>query len=159
MTREEKEIAQYNERVFNILCTEAKRLGWPLYYKDDLFKHDRNALNIADRPRKFIWTIREAGTHLWFPCVYMREFAEWNTVRRDWSGVEVRATDNRETCITCVKAVCSPEWDVGDRLYWFDGDIKRVTLETAIQLITDEVQRQWRAKEVYYKLEKVGAVA
>lgn len=42
---------------------EAKRLGWPEEYQNDLFKHDRRAVESTPNAR-FLWAIRPYGTHL-----------------------------------------------------------------------------------------------
>ena len=42
----------------------AESLGLPESYKDDLYKHDLNAVMSLKYPARFVWILRTCGTHL-----------------------------------------------------------------------------------------------
>jgi hypothetical protein len=52
------------EAIYNVLVTEAAHAEWPVAYKTDLTKHDRQTLLNTDT-QHFIWVLRESGTHLY----------------------------------------------------------------------------------------------
>lgn len=51
---------------FETLVAESKSVGWPTCYRDDLYVHDRSALE-ENKPVKFVWLLRECGTDLCIP--------------------------------------------------------------------------------------------
>lgn len=51
---------------FQTLVAESKSVGWPTCYHDDLYVHDRSALE-ENKPIKFVWLLRECGTDLCIP--------------------------------------------------------------------------------------------
>ena len=54
-----------NLKAFKTLTEEAKKVGWPLAYQSDLEKHDLDLLSAENAPKRFIWVLRDAGTHLY----------------------------------------------------------------------------------------------
>lgn len=48
---------------YDLLCRESARIRLPIHYSDDLHKHDKASLS-ESKPNKFIWIVREMGTHL-----------------------------------------------------------------------------------------------
>jgi hypothetical protein len=50
---------------FDAIVAEAKRVGWPVDYRGDLFQHDRDALAVVPAAVPFLWVLRESGTHLY----------------------------------------------------------------------------------------------
>ncbi len=53
-------------RAYSAICREARRIGWPIAYRDDLFRHDRASL-AAENPTHFAWAIHPCGTRLFLP--------------------------------------------------------------------------------------------
>lgn len=53
-----------NWQAYRALKAESMKVGWPLAYQTDLTKHDRAALSVKDAPERFVWILRNAGTHL-----------------------------------------------------------------------------------------------
>ena len=70
---------------------EARRLGWPTSYRDDLEKHDREILTRNDAPQTFGWGIYDMGTNFYHPNSL--ENIYWACVRSQ----------------------------SGDAFYWYDG--------------------------------------
>lgn len=46
------------------MLNESRRIGWPVSYKEDLTKHDREFIRTR-KPSSFIWLLRECGTFLY----------------------------------------------------------------------------------------------
>jgi hypothetical protein len=42
----------------------AEEIGWPEMYRDDLYRHDLQALRKIDLDKPFVWVLRQSGTHL-----------------------------------------------------------------------------------------------
>jgi hypothetical protein len=59
-----------NQRAFDALCAEWAMSGWPRFYRDDLFFHDRRTLDRLPEGLPFGWMVREAGTWLIRPKGY-----------------------------------------------------------------------------------------
>jgi hypothetical protein len=52
---------------YNALVAKADEVGWPLRFRTDLTKHDREFLKTKPIDRPFSWILREDGTSLYFP--------------------------------------------------------------------------------------------
>lgn len=52
------------DKQFALLVQESQRLRMPTHYSNDLYKHDLKILR-RNKPRSFIWIVREHGTHLY----------------------------------------------------------------------------------------------
>lgn len=65
LERKQKRIVSLGRRMpaYKVLAAEAKRLGLPTHYKEDLTFHDAYAIG-AHNPAAFLWAIRECGTHM-----------------------------------------------------------------------------------------------
>lgn len=50
-------------RHYKALVAEAKRVGWPTSYAEDLTKHDQRSCCYRDPRLPFGWILRESGTH------------------------------------------------------------------------------------------------
>lgn len=64
---------------YRAIATEATRLGWPKYYKEDLTVHDLKTLSSPGAPQNFWWGIRSTGTDLYRPNTLFD--AEWAIAR------------------------------------------------------------------------------
>jgi|GEM_PF-1349297 len=65
-----------NRVAYQALKAEARRVGFPEYYRADLTTHDRNALSRRDAPAQFGWVLRRCGTHLWPPTAEAAELVQ-----------------------------------------------------------------------------------
>lgn len=52
------------DRQMEVLIKKSRALKKPVSYSDDLYVHDRQILR-RDRPRAFLWVVRDWGTHLY----------------------------------------------------------------------------------------------
>lgn len=52
------------ESAYEAIALEAAEQGWPKHYGPDLWFHDHRRLHEADDSVRFIWVLRELGTHL-----------------------------------------------------------------------------------------------
>ena len=48
---------------YDLLLAKSEEIGWHVHYKKDLTEIDKEALEEL-KPEKFIWVVRECGTHL-----------------------------------------------------------------------------------------------
>lgn len=48
---------------YDLLLAKSEEIGWPVHYKKDLTEIDKEVLEEL-KPEKFIWVVRECGTHL-----------------------------------------------------------------------------------------------
>lgn len=48
---------------YDLLLAKSEKIGWPVHNKKDLTEHDKQYLK-EEKPEKFIWIVRESGTHL-----------------------------------------------------------------------------------------------
>ena len=56
-----------NTAVYDAMVTEAQKLGYPQYFTDDLYKHDRAFCERPEASEPFGWIIRKCGTHILIP--------------------------------------------------------------------------------------------
>lgn len=103
---------------FGAIVAMAESLGWPEAYRDDLYKHDREALENWPEDKPFAWSIRNTGTWMILPtCKHEHEWAK--AVARNsessrfyvWDGSRLREV-NAATWLECVWRWYSklPEW-------------------------------------------------
>lgn len=59
-------MVQTSNPAFKAIVEEAESIGWPKHYSDDLYVHDRDAIE-EHKPTVFGWSLRETGTHIMFP--------------------------------------------------------------------------------------------
>ena len=55
-----------SEKAYMDLVAEARRVGWPVMFQDDLHVHDREEL-LRAKPACFGWVLHECGTDLILP--------------------------------------------------------------------------------------------
>jgi hypothetical protein len=101
-----------NHRGYDAICKEAKLLGWPRLWAEDLYVLDRGRLQKPGAPQEFAWAVRETVTFLLFPGVSEDlEVAKALLFNRDKKG-------------------CWTE----QRYYWFGGmRLGSIALETIIE--------------------------
>jgi hypothetical protein len=61
---------------YKTIAAEARSLGLPIHYKDDLIKHDAYSLAYYNAPDLFLWAIRDCGTWLFIPTYDNKRFRE-----------------------------------------------------------------------------------
>lgn len=97
---------------YNAICTEARQLGWPRLWAEDLYVLNRDRLLVPEAPLQFAWAVRETGTFLM--CAGSTEdlkLAEALLFIRNKKG--------------CWTEQC---------YYWFGGThLRSISLETVIQ--------------------------
>lgn len=52
---------------YTALAAKADEVGWPLRFRTDLTKHDRELLKTKPADRAFMWILRDSGTGLYYP--------------------------------------------------------------------------------------------
>ncbi len=53
-----------NWRAYRLIKAESNLVGWPVVYRTDITKIDRQTLSRKDAPESFLWILRECGTDL-----------------------------------------------------------------------------------------------
>jgi hypothetical protein len=101
-----------NQAGYDAICKEARSLGWPRLWAEDLYVLDRGRLQKPDAPLEFAWAVRSTGTFLMFPGIPEDlELAKALLFNRDKRGC----------------------W-IEQRYYWFGGTLLRsISLETVIE--------------------------
>lgn len=57
-----------NREAYRQMKAEAKRLGYPEHFRDDLIKHDRSfCAKSNEYNQNFGWIVRKCGTHILIP--------------------------------------------------------------------------------------------
>jgi hypothetical protein len=94
-----------NEMAYGQMCEMAEHIGWPAYYKDDLYFHDRIALGLyrIPEPRHADHEIPEGGQFAWL----VRETGTWLLTASDFSYELLR--------------YCEKDGPERHRAFWWDG--------------------------------------
>ena len=99
---------------YDQLEIEAGHVGWPVSFKTDLTKHDRERLQGDDAPKVFGWVLRELGTLLLDPRMSPRSLEGY--------ALHLESADG-----------------AGHHHYWYDGvQLHEIDRERLINLLVEQ---------------------
>lgn len=108
-----------NHKGYDAICREAKLLGWPQLWAEDLYVLDRDRLQKSGAPQEFAWAIRKTRTFLLFPGIaedlevanallFNRDKGNWTEQRYYWFNGTMLRSIALETIIDRLKRFRPP---------------------------------------------------
>lgn len=135
---------------YAMLLREAKRLGLPKHYKDDLLVHDRRFLGENDHKTCFAWGIRECGTHC-VMCVCndaedyvpMIEQSFYGTIWYFWDGHELIYCRDLDEIINRIRGAIRRLPEFGIRFRGGELHVHAANVEIAKKYLLRKLQRNY----------------